>query len=72
MKHDMLQAVNNVLTLLGSGRPNIITVNEHDQSKWDWRVADEREQDTFVAFTGTLFGCLTVQAEYEKEADRPF
>ena len=44
MNQQMLQAVNNAMTLFGPNRPNIIVSHGYDQTKWEWRVADKREQ----------------------------
>ena len=67
MNDAMWQAVNNVLTILGPNRPTIIVTDKYPGcERWEWRVADPRSEDTFVAFTGTLYGCLTVQAKYNE------
>ena len=76
--HDILTAVNNVLTLYGRGKPVKLVEDDVTQGQWwvlfeDWYGRKLPGTRGWTAeFEGTYRECLDFIIAYNAPADRPF
>lgn len=62
MTHQMLRQMDLVLTYVGTGAENRVVSRGDD---WQWEVSVDGE--FYIAYTGTLSGCLAMGRRYDAQ-----